>query len=68
MDFLSYEKRLAYLLELVTKGRLRSLDDVAGRFDCSTRTVKRMINHLRDQGHQIQYDRLEKKYFLKKDE
>jgi len=68
MDFLSYEKRLAYLLELIGKGRLRSLEDIARRFTCSTRTIKRMINHLRDQGHQIQYDRLEKKYVLKKDE
>jgi DeoR/GlpR family transcriptional regulator of sugar metabolism len=67
MDYRSYEKRLDYILELITKNRFRSIDDVATRFSCSTRTVKRMLNHLRDRGHDIQYDRLEKKYFIKKD-
>lgn len=66
MDYRSYEKRLEYVLELITKNRLRSLDDVAVRFSISTRTVKRMLNHLRDKGHDIQYDRLQKKYFIKK--
>jgi hypothetical protein len=27
-----------------------------------------MLNHLRDQGHDIHYDRQQKKYFLKKGE
>ena len=68
MDYLSYEKRLEYLLELIEKNRLRSLAQVAKSFSCSTRTVKRMIAHLRETGHDIQYDRLEKKYYLKKSE
>jgi predicted DNA-binding transcriptional regulator YafY len=66
MDFRSYEKRLDYILELIQKNRLRSLQSVADKFDCSTRTIKRMLNHLRDRGHDIQYDRLQKKYFIKK--
>lgn len=65
MDYRSYEKRLDYILELITKGRFRSIETAAARFSCSTRTVKRMLNHLRDRGHDIQYDRLEKKYFIK---
>ena len=66
MDYLSYEKRLDYILELIEKNRFRSLGAVAKNFSCSTRTVKRMIAHLRESGHDIQYDRLEKKYFIKK--
>lgn len=66
MDYRSYEKRLAYVLELIEKNRFVSLESAARRFDCSTRTVKRMLNHLRDKGHDIQYDRNQKKYFLKK--
>lgn len=68
MDYLSYEKRLEYILELIEKNRFRSLTQVAKSFSCSTRTVKRMIAHLRETGHDVQYDRLEKKYFIKKTE
>jgi len=68
MDYRSYEKRLDYIVELITKNRFRSIDDVAKRFSCSTRTVKRMLNHLRDRGHDIQYDRLKKKYYIKEKE
>jgi len=68
MDFRTYENRLSYLLELIEKQRLRSISDVAKRFECSNRTVKRMITHLRESGHNIHYERLEKKYFIKKSE
>jgi len=68
MDYRSYEKRLDYVLELISKNRLRSLEDTAKRFNCSTRTLKRMLAHLRDRGHPIQYDRVNKKYFIKEKE
>jgi len=68
MDYRSYEKRLEYVLELIEKNRFRSLEDAARRFDCSTRTVKRMLNHLRDKGHNIQFDRKQKKYSINPDE
>lgn len=68
MDYRSYEKRLEYILELIGKNRFRSVENAAIKFSCSTRTVKRMLNHLRDQGHDIQFDRLQKKYFIKKEE
>jgi predicted DNA-binding transcriptional regulator YafY len=68
MDYRSYQKRLEYVLELIQKNRFRSLEATARRFECSTRTIKRMINNLRDQGHLIEYDRLQKKYILKKKE
>jgi DeoR/GlpR family transcriptional regulator of sugar metabolism len=68
MDYRSYEKRLDYIVELINKNRFRSIEATAERFSCSTRTVKRMLNHLRDRGHDIRYDRLQKKYFIKKEE
>jgi len=68
MDYRSYQKRLDYIVELINKNRFRSIEDAARRFSCSTRTIKRMLNNLREQGHQIRYDRLQKKYFIKKDE
>ncbi|MBE7178480.1 MAG: HTH domain-containing protein [Mucilaginibacter polytrichastri] len=66
MDYRSYEQRLGYILEMLEKGRFRSLKTVAERFDCSDRTIKRMLAHLREKGHRIEYDRLEKKYVIKK--
>lgn len=68
MDYRSYEKRLEYVLELIEKNRFRSIEAVAVRFSCSTRSIKRMLNHLRDKGHLICYDRQQKKYFIKKTE
>ena len=65
MDFLSYEKRLLYILELIEKDRFGSLDGVSKRFGCSSRTVKRMISVLREKGHDIRYDRRKRKYLKK---
>jgi DeoR/GlpR family transcriptional regulator of sugar metabolism len=65
MDYRSYEKRLEYILELVSKNRFRSIEATASRFSCSSRTIKRMLSHLRDQGHDIQYNRQQKKYFIR---
>jgi biotin operon repressor len=64
MDYLSYEKRLNYVLELIQKKRFRSLEDVASKFGCSTRTVKRILSLLREKGHDIRFDRLQKKYYI----
>lgn len=66
MNFRTYETRLSYLLELIEKQRFRSIAELAARFECSNRTVKRMLAHLRDQGHEIRYDRLQKKFLIKK--
>ncbi|WP_429380301.1 helix-turn-helix domain-containing protein [Mucilaginibacter sp. UYCu711] len=65
MDYRSYEKRLDYILELIQKNRFRTIAAAAERFGCSTRTVKRMLDHLRDRGLDIRYDRLQKKYYIK---
>ena len=68
MDYRSYEIRLRYVLELIEKSRFGSPESAAKRFSISSRTVKRMLNHLRDQGHDIRYDRKTKKYFINKTE
>lgn len=68
MDYRSYEIRLAYILELIEKGRFGTIESAAKRFSISTRTVKRMLNHLREQGHDIRYDRRQNKYLINKDE
>jgi predicted DNA-binding transcriptional regulator YafY len=68
MDYRSYQIRLNYVLELIEKNRFISVESAAQRFSVSTRTVKRMLDHLREQGHDIQYDRTKKKYSIKKDE
>ncbi|QEM03722.1 DeoR family transcriptional regulator [Mucilaginibacter rubeus] len=68
MDYRTYEKRLEYILELIEKGRFGSIERVAKRFDVSTRTVKRMLQNLRDKGHDILYDKKIKKYYIKNTE
>lgn len=68
MDYRSYQTRLTYVLELIEKNRFISIESAAKRFSVSTRTIKRIIDTLRDQGHNVQYDRKQKKYFIKKDE
>jgi len=66
VNYRTYEKRLGYILELIEKKRFISVDAAAKRFDCSTRTVKRMLNHLREKGYGIVYDRKRKIYFIEK--
>ncbi|MEQ9166903.1 MAG: HTH domain-containing protein [Fulvivirga sp.] len=66
MDYLTYSKRLDYLLELIEKGQLQSPGQVAESFECSERTVRKMINDLRDKGKNITYSRKSMKYFLDK--
>lgn len=54
-DYITYNKRLNYLLEMIQKGRLSSLEQAAHKYECSKRTIKRMISMLREQGHNIGY-------------
>lgn len=65
MNYLTYTEKLNYLLEMIEKGRLTSLQQAAEKFDCSERTIQRMINILREQGYQIIYSKSDKKYFKK---
>jgi predicted DNA-binding transcriptional regulator YafY len=64
MDYLTYSKRLEYLLNLIERGKLSSPCDLEAKFDCTERTVRKMINDLRVQGHNIKYSRKNFKYIL----
>ena len=66
MNYLSYSKRIKYILELIEKGNLNSPIELAEKFDCSEKTIRNMINTLRESGKQISYCKLSKKYILKK--
>ncbi len=46
---------MEYLLEMIEKGRCLSIAQVSSKFNCSTRTVKRMISELKEEGHDIRY-------------
>lgn len=62
MDYLTYSKRLDYLTEIIEKGRLQSPKQLEEKFDCSEKTVRRMINKLREKGVHVEYCRKLKKY------
>ncbi|WP_298344599.1 DeoR family transcriptional regulator [uncultured Algibacter sp.] len=55
------EKHLLYLIE---QKRLCSIEKVANDYGCSIRTVKRMLENLRNEGKTIVYCRKTSKYFL----
>lgn len=64
MDYFTYWKRLEYLLELIEKGRLSSPGDLVEKFECSERTIRKMINDLRRKGYTIKYSKHSSKYFI----
>lgn len=53
------------LLIIIEKGMCYSLNEIADKFGCSNRTVKRMIAELRDDGHEIKYSHLSQKFIKK---
>jgi len=55
MKFLERKEKNNYLLEMIEKDRCISLKQVADKFGCSKRTVKRMLSELKDEGHNIKY-------------
>lgn len=62
MNFLEKKYRIMYLRELILKSRCESLDEIAKKFECSRRTVERMIEILNEDGCNIRFCRKEKKY------
>jgi DeoR/GlpR family transcriptional regulator of sugar metabolism len=63
MNFREKKERLDYLLEMIEKGRCSSLKQVAKKYDCSERTIRRMMTELKDEGHNIFYCRRTKKFY-----
>lgn len=64
MDYLTYTEKLNYLLEMTHHERFIALQQASEKFNCSKRTIKRMLKTLREQGHEIKYCKKEKKYFI----
>lgn len=46
MNFIVYQKRLSYLLELLKKEGVHTSNQLANRFFCNEKTVRNMINTL----------------------
>jgi biotin operon repressor len=65
MNYNERKKRLGYLLELIEKGQCISTNQMAQKFNCSKRTVKRLIDELRIEGYDIQYCTSIKKFHVK---
>jgi len=64
MNYIDYTKRLNYILELIQKNNLSSPNELASKFECSEKTIRNMINVLRDKGYNIKYSKTTKKYFI----
>jgi len=64
MTYTEYSKRLAYLKEMISRGSVDSPHVIAEKWGCSEKTVRNMINPLREDGMNIQYHRGIGRYFL----
>ncbi|MFA6984462.1 MAG: HTH domain-containing protein [Sedimentibacter sp.] len=62
MRFIDRKRKVMYLLELIEKGNCFSAEQASIKLGCSSRTVKRMIEDLREEGHEIMYCRHTNKY------
>lgn len=63
MKFIERKQKLEYLLVMIEKGRCISLEQVSEKFECSKRTIRRMIEELRVDGHDIQYCKTNRKFY-----
>jgi biotin operon repressor len=64
MDYKTYSKRLGYIKELIEKEQLSSPSQLAIKFDCTERTVRKMISDLKNLGCNIKYSRRKMKYLM----
>jgi predicted DNA-binding transcriptional regulator YafY len=62
MKFIERKQKLDYLLEMIQKGSCQSLTQIADKFEVSKRTAKRMISNLKEEGADIKYCRVSKKF------
>jgi len=63
MKFTERKQKLEYLLIMIEKGRCLSLEQVSEKFGCSKRTIRRMIEELKEDGYNIQYCRTNQKFY-----
>ena len=66
MNYFIKSKRLDHLIDLIKKGQGHTPKQLASKFECSEKTVRRMINCLRDWGYEIKYSRKKWEIFNKR--
>lgn len=66
MTFQERKEKEKHLLYLIEHKRLCSLEKVANDFECSVRTIKRMLESLRNEDKNIVYCRKSNRYLLEK--
>lgn len=64
---LRYQQQLRELLLQIKAGKLYSAKKFAEKKGCHNTTIERQISKLRSLGHQVIYDRTQKKYMIKSD-
>lgn len=64
MTYLERKEKEKHLLYLIKKGSLISLEKVANDYNCSKRTIERMLKELREEGHNILFCRINNRYFI----
>lgn len=66
MTYFERKEKENHLLYLIEHKRLCSLEKVANDFECSVRTIKRMLTSLRLEGYKICYCKKNSNYFFDK--
>ncbi len=66
MTYSERKEKESHLLYLIEHRRLYSLEKTANNFECSVRTIKRMLTSLRLEGYKICYCKKNSNYFLNK--
>ncbi|MCB4807937.1 HTH domain-containing protein [Tamlana sp. 62-3] len=64
MTYRERKEKEQHILSLIEKERLICLEKVAQDYQCSKRTVERMIKELREEGNNIVFCRKRCKYFI----
>lgn len=64
MTYSERKEKEEYLLYLIKNKKLISLEVIANNFDCSVRTIERMLKDLREVGYYITYCRKSNRYLL----
>lgn len=64
MSYKEYSEKLSTIKYLVEKNSTGTPIELAQRLQISEKTVRRMINHLRQEGSNIKYCRITQSYIL----
>ena len=65
MTYAERKEKEKHLLHLIQQQRLISLKKVARDYNCSKRTILRMLSSLREEGYNIEYCKKSFKYIFK---